>query len=291
MLTGCHGFTGRYVAAELKAAGYEVIGLAHDDDPPADGVLRANLLDRDAVRRTVKEARADAVIHLAAIAFVAHDDVDAIYRTNIVGTRNLLAALAAVERKPRSVVLASSANIYGNTEVEPIDEDTPAAPANDYAVSKLAMERMARLWQEQLPIVLVRPFNYTGVGQSESFLIPKIVAHFRRSAGVIELGNTDIARDFSDVRDIARAYTALATRPLRGIAVNFCSGIGHSLGEVLAMMAGIAGYAIEVRVNPAFVRANEVKRLVGSNARLRALTGFAPSIPLEETLRWMYECP
>ncbi|MBS0383319.1 MAG: NAD-dependent epimerase/dehydratase family protein [Proteobacteria bacterium] len=288
LLTGCHGFTGRYVTAELEGAGYDVIGLAHDDDPPRTGVLRANLLDRDAVRRAVVEARADVVVHLAAIAFVAHGDVDAIYRTNIVGTRNLLAAVAEAEHKPRSVVLASSANIYGNAEVEPIDEDTRPAPANDYAVSKLAMEQMARLWTDQLPITLVRPFNYTGIGQSESFLIPKIVAHFRRGERVIELGNTDVARDFSDVRDVARAYAALVAKPLRGIAVNLCSGIGHSLDEVLAMMARIAGYAIDVRVNPAFVRANEVKRLVGSNARLRALTGFAPEIPLEETLRWMY---
>lgn len=288
MLTGCHGFTGRYVAAELEAAGYAVVGLAHDADPPAAGVLRANLLDRDAVRRAVAEARPAAVIHLAAIAFVAHGDADEIYRTNIVGTRNLLEALAAAPVPPSSVVLASSANIYGNAAVEPIDEDVPPAPANDYAVSKLAMEQMARLWLERLPITLVRPFNYTGVGQSESFLIPKIVAHFRRGARVIELGNTDVARDFSDVRDIARAYAALVAKPAHGSAVNFCSGIGHSLDAVLAMMARIAGYAIEVRVNPAFVRANEVKRLVGSNARLRALTGFAPAIPLEATLRWMH---
>ncbi|MGH8148056.1 MAG: NAD-dependent epimerase/dehydratase family protein, partial [Rhodanobacteraceae bacterium] len=94
LLTGCHGFTGRYVAAELEAAGYEVVGLAHDGDPPAQGVLRANLLDRGAVQRAVEAARADVIIHLAAISFVAHGDADEIYRTNIVGTRNLLEALA-----------------------------------------------------------------------------------------------------------------------------------------------------------------------------------------------------
>ncbi|TAN05834.1 MAG: NAD-dependent epimerase/dehydratase family protein [Rhodanobacteraceae bacterium] len=289
LLTGCHGFTGRYVAAELEAAGYEVIGLAHDGDPPEAGVLRANLLDRAAVQRVVAEARADVVVHLAAIAFVAHGDVDEIYRTNIVGTRNLLSALAEAEHEPRSVVLASSANIYGNAEVEPIVEDIQPAPANDYAVSKLAMEYMARLWMERLPITLVRPFNYTGVGQSENFLIPKIVQHFKRGEKVIELGNTDVARDFSDVRDVARAYAAIVEKAPAGETVNVCSGAAHTLGEVLEMMARIAGYAIEVRVNPAFVRNNEVKRLVGSNARLHALTGFAPSILLEETLRWTYK--
>ena len=114
LLTGCHGFTGRYVAAELKSMGYEVVGLAHDGDPPREGVLRANLLDRAAVRSAVSEARANVVVHLAAISFVAHGDADEIYRTNVVGTRNLLEALAASGVEPRSVVLASSANIYGN---------------------------------------------------------------------------------------------------------------------------------------------------------------------------------
>jgi len=288
LLTGCHGFTGRYVAAELEADGYEVIGLAHDGDPPREGVLRANLLDREAVHRAVIEARADAVVHLAAISFVAHGDADEIYRTNIVGTRNLLEALAGADAKPRSVVLASSANIYGNAAVEPIKEDTLPAPANDYAVSKLAMEYMARLWMDRLPITLVRPFNYTGVGQGENFLIPKIVAHFGRGDRVIELGNTDVARDFSDVRDVAHAYAAIVAKAPAGETINICSGVAHSLGDVLDMMAEIAGYAIEVRVNPAFVRGNEVKRLVGANARLQTLTGFVPVVPLAETLRWMY---
>lgn len=288
LLTGFHGFTGRYVAAELAASGYEVIGLAHDGDPPREGVLRANLLDRDAVRRVVAEARADAIVHLAAISFVAHGNADEIYRTNIVGTCNLLEALAACGHKPRSVVLASSATIYGNAEVESIAETTAPAPANDYAVSKLAMEYMARLWMDRLPITLVRPFNYTGVGQGENFLIPKIMAHFRRGAKVIELGNTDVARDFSDVRDVARAYAAIVAKARAGETINICSGVAHSLDDVLEMMAQIAGYAIEVRVNPAFVRGNEVKRLVGSNAKLQTLAGFAPVIPLEKTLRWMY---
>lgn len=288
LLTGCHGFTGRYVAAELAAAGYEVTGLAHDDEPPRPGVLQANLLDRSEVRRAVAAAQPDAVVHLAAISFVAHGDVDAIYRTNIVGTRNLLEALAGSDHRPRSVLLASSANVYGNTNVASIDEDTPPDPANDYAVSKFAMERMARLWMDRLPITLVRPFNYTGVGQSERFLVPKIVAHFRRGERTIELGNTDVARDFSDVRDIARAYAALVAKAPAGVAVNLCSGVAHSLDGILAMMAAIVGYAIEVQVNPAFVRDNEVKRLTGSNARLRALTGCVPAIPFEETLRWMY---
>lgn len=288
LLTGRNGFTGRYVAQELEAAGYEVIGLAHDEDTGGGDMLRANLLDRAATLAAIEAARADVVIHLAAISFVAHGDADEIYRVNIVGTRNLLGALAAATRTPRLVVLASSANVYGNAQVEPITEDAPPAPANDYAVSKLAMECMARIWMDRLSIAITRPFNYTGVGQSEQFLLPKIVAHFKRHEKTIELGNTDVWRDFSDVRDVARAYAAIITAMPIGQTINICSGVAHSLGEVLDMMADIAGYRIEVRVNPAYVRANEVLRLTGSNARLRAATGVVSSTPLRETLEWMY---
>ncbi len=289
LLTGCNGFTGRYVAAELEAAGYRVIGLIHDDDASsAAGALRANLLDRAAVRAAVAEACADAVIHLAAISFVQHGEADEIYRTNILGTRNLLDALCDRAQTPHIIVLASSANVYGNAAAEPIDEHTPTSPANDYAVSKLAMEYMAKLWMDRLRITIVRPFNYTGIGQSENFLIPKIVAHFRRGAKSIDLGNTDVSRDFSDVRDVGRAYAAIVAAAPAGETINLCSGVAYSLDDVLTLMSKITGHEIEVRVNPAFVRSNEVKRLVGSNARLRELTGFAPSIPLQATLEWMY---
>ncbi|HVB84308.1 MAG TPA: NAD-dependent epimerase/dehydratase family protein [Rhodanobacteraceae bacterium] len=292
LLTGHSGFTGHYVRRELEAAGHEVIGLAqaHAGSGPVDG-LSVDLLDRAALNEAVHAAAPDAVIHLAAIASVAHDDVESLYRVNVAGTRNLLAALASLAQAPRAVILASSANVYGNADVEPIDEDTPPAPSNDYAVSKLAMEHMARLWLDRLPITLVRPFNYTGVGQSVQFLIPKIVDHFRRGARVIELGNIDVARDFLDVRAVAMAYARLLARAPAGAVLNLCSGRAYTLAEVLAMMAEIAGYAIEVRVNPAFVRSHEVRRLVGSAARLHDCIGALPQITFVDTLRWMYAQP
>ncbi|WEN14947.1 GDP-mannose 4,6-dehydratase [Rhodanobacter sp. AS-Z3] len=287
-MTGRNGFTGRYVAAELEAAGYDVVGLSDRPEPSGSESVAVNLLDREAVAKAVAEIKPEVVLHLAAISFVAHGDVDEIYRVNVVGTRNLLDALAQLAKKPRIVVLASSANVYGNAEVEPITEETPPAPANDYAVSKLAMEYMARLWADRLPIVITRPFNYTGVGQSEQFLIPKIVSHFRRGARTIELGNTDVIRDFSDVRDVAKAYGSIVLALPLGGTLNICSGMGHSLADILKMMAEIAGYRIEVQVNQAFVRNNDVARLVGFNGRLRAVTGFLPTKPMRETLAWMY---
>jgi nucleoside-diphosphate-sugar epimerase len=289
LITGLSGFTGHYVAQELRAAGYQIFGTITPGQPPGEGEFAVDLLDRAGLAAVVQQVQPDVVAHLAAIAFVAHGDVDQLYRVNLMGTRNLLEALAALEHQPSAVLLASSANIYGNTEVGVIGEEVPAAPANDYAVSKLSMEYMARLWRDKLPLIVVRPFNYTGVGQHENFLLPKIVAHFRRQAADIELGNLHVWRDFSDVRMVAASYRKLLAAPAAvGQTVNICSGHGYSLGEALDMMAVIAGYQIKVHVNPAFVRANEVVRLVGDNRRLAAITGAIDTVPLADTLRWMY---
>jgi len=241
------------------------------------------------VAAMVEEVQPDVVVHLAGIAFVGHGDAEQIYRVNVAGTRNLLEALAALRKTPSAVLLASSANIYGNASVPFIDEGVAPAPANDYAVSKLAMEYMARLWMDRLPIIIARPFNYTGRGQSENFLLPKIVSHFRRKAPQIELGNLAIARDFSDVRMVAWSYRRLLAAAPAGEAFNICSGRSHSLAGVIDMMSEIAGYRIEVRVNPAFVRANDVLTLTGDNAKLAGAVGAIPTQPLSETLRWMAE--
>ena len=289
LVTGLAGFTGHYVAQELRAAGYRVFGSSTPGHAAGGDTFAVDLTDRAAVAAMVQEVQPDVVVHLAAIAFVAHGDAEQIYRVNVSGTRNLLEALAGLAHRPSAVLLASSANIYGNSEAGVIHEDVPAAPANDYAVSKLAMEYMARLWQDKLPLIFVRPFNYTGVGQHENFLLPKIVNHFRRKASDIELGNLHVWRDFSDVRVVAAAYRGLLAAAPVGQTFNVCSGHAWSLGEALEMMNQIAGYQIKVHVNPAFVRANEVMRLVGDNRRLAAVVGAIEPPPLRDTLQWMYQ--
>ena len=290
LITGLHGFTGQYLQQALEQRGWQVWGLGANPGPAAAlRYLQVDLNDRAALAHAIDQAKPHAVVHLAAIAFVGHGDADDFYRTNLLGTRHLLAVLAAQPEPPARIVLASSANVYGNQSAGALDETTPPQPANDYAVSKLAMEHMARLWMPRLPITIVRPFNYTGAGQSEQFLLPKIIAHFQRRAASIELGNLDVWRDFSDVRAVVAAYGALLDAPgAVGATVNICSGTTHSLREVLAMVEQLSGHALQVQVNPAFVRANEVKVLQGNPQRLRALIGADwRSPPLQETLRWM----
>jgi len=294
LVTGIDGFTGRYLAPILAARGYEVHGLvSHAGDsvlPDVSHVHRCDLTDATRVGEVMHDIEPQAVVHLAGVSFVGHGDIEAMYRINLLGTRHLLHALAHNRIRPDAVLLASSANVYGNGTEGVMDETTPPAPANDYAVSKLAMEYVARLYADSLPIIVARPFNYTGVGQDESFLLPKIVAHVRKGASEIELGNLNVARDFSDVRMVAQAYQRLlATKAALGHTFNVCSGKAYTLNEVLALAREISGRALEVRVNPAFVRENEVKVLLGSKARLEACIGKLDTFELRDTLRWMLE--
>jgi nucleoside-diphosphate-sugar epimerase len=287
LITGIQGFTGKYVAAELAAHGWEVWGIGVHTNLEDATYRHVDLTNAKALQRAVNDIQPDGVVHLAAISFVGHNDVDAFYRINLMGTRNLLAALAGCKNRPECVILASSANVYGNTTEGVLSETDAPNPANDYAVSKLAMEYMARLWRDRLPIVIARPFNYTGVGQTENFLLPKIVSHFRRRAEVIALGNLDVWRDFSDVRAVVHAYRRLLEVRPAGETVNICSGRARSLREVLSMAETISGHTMRVEVNPALVRANEVRLLCGDSSKLKGMIGEWDTPPLEDTLKWM----
>lgn len=279
LLTGARGFTGGYVRAELEAHGHSVVGLA------------ADLTHKEALTAEVAALQPEAVVHLAALAFVGHGNPNAFYEVNLIGTRNLLAALAEYAPAVQSVLLASSANVYGNRSEGVLSESTLPDPVNDYAVSKLAMEQMAALWADELPLFIVRPFNYTGVGQDEKFLIPKIVAHFKRQQAVIELGNLAVWRDFGDVRDVARAYRELLAVCPRGQTINVCSGHTYTLQDIIDFCTELSGHHLRVQVNPAFVRPNEVRVLSGDNSRLKQLltNSAAPSYTLKETLSWMLQ--
>lgn len=292
LITGINGFTGRYLAARLARQGHTIFGIAHKPSgtevPEAIKTFYCDLKDSIRLTEVISSVQPDHVVHLAAISYVAHENIDELYITNVVGTRHLLDILAKSAKTPKSIILASSANIYGNTAQGVIDELTPPAPANDYGVSKLASEHVARLFNEVLPIIIVRPFNYTGVGQGTNFIIPKIVDHVRRKASVIELGNLDVARDFSDVRYVTGAYAKLLDTPSAiGKVFNICSGEAVSLNELLDMVRHISGRDIAVSVNPSFVRPNEVKSLWGNPTKIEEIVGSDSRYTIEETLNWM----
>lgn len=275
LLTGAAGFTGFFFKSTAEAAGHTVHSL------------QANLMDKAAVSAEVAQTQPDAVVHLAAISFVGHADDSEFYAVNVVGSMNLLSALAALPVKPRCMLLASSANIYGNCDASPIAESQPPAPVNHYAMSKLAMEHMAMTYADRLPIVITRPFNYTGPGQSPQFLIPKLVSHFARKAESIELGNLHVEREFNDVRMVCDVYMRLLETGVPGQAYNVCSGQPHTLKHVIATLEEITAHRMQVIVNPSFVRTNEVHRLCGATDKLIHTVGALPYYGLHETLAWM----
>jgi len=277
-LTGGRGFTGRFVVNALEAAGATCIWLD------------ADLTDAAALECAVADTSFDRLIHLAARAFVDAKEWRSFYTVNQIGTFNLLDAVAR-HRPGTRCILASSAQVYGPGAEGLIAEETPASPANHYAVSKHAMERGATLWRDRLDIVVTRPFNYTGVSQGVEYLIPKLVDHFRRRMPVIELGNTWVKRDFGDVRSVADVYVGLAMVDKAPATVNICTGRVFSIDEVLALLSAISGHRLAVQVNSAFVRPNDVPVLGGDPTRLRdALPEWQPR-DLSETLRWMYASP
>ncbi|MGB8326729.1 MAG: NAD-dependent epimerase/dehydratase family protein [Steroidobacteraceae bacterium] len=292
LLTGANGFTGHYVRRVLRAKGDEVLGVelqgsaAEAED---SATVQCDLTsDLGSLRSAVNDFRPTHVLHLAALSHVTAFSPLDYYRVNVLGTENLLSLLRECGSPVKKIVIASSANVYGNAASSPIKEATPPSPINHYAASKFAMECIARTEFSRLPIILARPFNYTGRGQSELFLVPKIVRHFVERREFIVLGDTNVARDISDVRFVADAYARLLDTQDNGFIVNICSGRAVSVRALVDMMSQIAGWPIDVQRDDSLVRVNEVKSLCGANARLREAIGEFSVPPLIDTLTWMY---
>ena len=287
LVTGSEGFTGRYVCQALANAGWEVWGSGVAADSPSSRYVRLDVLDPSSIKSALSTVQPDVVIHLAAMSFVAENDPNIYYQINLLGTRNLLAELSSMKMAPSHVILASSANVYGRSDQPKLSESCPGKPENDYAVSKFAMEAMSQLFREALNITIVRPFNYTGVGQNERFLAPKIVAHIKRGARSIQLGNLDVERDFSDVRDIANYYVALAETTKKYHVINFCSGKSFSLRTLINLATRPTDYRLQINVKSSLKRENEIPHLCGDRTKLNELVRGRPLFNLEDTINWM----
>lgn len=287
LVTGAAGFTGRYFIELAEHSGHNCISLGHECSS-GKGSLQADISDKQSLIAALRGVQVDAVVHLAAISFVAHGNIEEIYSTNTVGTANLIDVIQDNAIKPVHYLIASSGNIYGNANALPITEEAPYNPANDYAASKCAMEMALKVRAQNCDIAIVRPFNYTGKGQAEHFLVPKIVKAFKNRQSEVELGNLDVARDFSDVRDVVRAYLQLLEQKVTG-TFNICSGTAVPLSEVLRSCEEITGHTLNVRVNKSLVRSNEVKTLYGSERRLQEVIGNYRRYNINNTLSWMLE--
>jgi GDP-6-deoxy-D-talose 4-dehydrogenase len=276
LITGLSGFTGRYLASRLTREGWEICGLGADcGDSYAN--LNVDLSETQRIADWIATQQPTHIAHLAAQSHVVGDPLR-FYRDNLLGTESLLDAIVASAVVPQKILIASSANIYGNNPNSPIAEHQPYRPMNHYASSKVAMELLVRKWFDRYPIIITRPFNYTGPGQSESFLFPKLVGAFYRRQTHISLGNIDVARDLSDVNFVVEAYARLLQSAVQSNCFNICSGSSISIRKALALLTELTGHKPEIAVDPALVRPDEIAELRGDPARLQAAIG-----PLEPT--------
>lgn len=288
-IIGMESFTGHYLVSELASHGYEIFGTIHQaKNNTPDNVFSCDLNNTAYLTTLLQQLRPDYIINLAAISFVDHSIAKEMYEVNQLGTLSLLNAITASKILPQKILLASTAHVYGSQELSPISESAPLKPNSHYAVSKLAMEQIAHLWFDRLPILITRPFNYTGIGQSSQFLPAKIVAHFVERCEAIELGNIDVARDWSDIRDVVRIYQALLECPEASIMVNVCSGKSHPIRYILDTLSSLSSHQLNIRVSPNLMRVNDIKDLHGDPRLLRSLVGDMPMRPLNETLSWMF---
>jgi len=275
---GASSFTGKYLVPELKSAGYQV------------NSTRIDITNAQQVEQAMLEIQPEYIINLAAISFVPDGASADIYALNTFGPQNILEACLKLAQKPKKIILASTSHIYGEQASEIIDEGCLANPINHYGCSKWAMEQIAKTYHDKLNITITRPFNYTGKGQADKFLIPKIVQHFKLKSPTIKLGNIDIWRDFSDVRWIAQAYTSLLSEQSPELKiVNLCSGKLTSIREMIEMLQQITGHKLKIETDMRFVRSADMVRQCGDNQRLLKYTLELSPIHFKDTLNWMLQ--
>ncbi len=299
LVTGGNGFVGRHLTRELRARGYETFAAGHSRDG-ADVDAPFDLADAGNVRGVVESARADVIFHLAAQAFVPTATAQPLdtYDTNIMGTGRLVDALLSLPdaRRPK-LFFVSSAEVYGSHEQSemPLTEQSALRPGTPYAASKVAGEAivLASGRTYGLRVIVTRAFNHIGPGQSDRFVVARFAKRLAEIATggdpKFPVGNLESQRDFLDVRDVVRAYVDLAERAQDGEVYNVCSGKPTKIADVLRTLVTVARVGLEIREDPALMRASDTPVLYGDNAKLVAATGWKPGYTLPQSLRDVYE--
>jgi GDP-4-dehydro-6-deoxy-D-mannose reductase len=299
LITGVGGFVGRHLLSHLEGEGDAVSGLGRSRDctdlPSYVRVFSADLGDRVAVERVIREVQPDAIYHLAAQSSPAESLSDpwATIGNNLLAQINLFEALLSASLRPRVLVIGSS-DEYGQVlgEDVPTHENVPLKPATPYAVSKVGQDVMGYQYfaQHGLPVVRVRPFNHTGPGHDARFVIPSFARQLAEieagvRAPVLRVGNLDVARDFTDARDMVRAYRLALVSGVPGDVYNLGRGRSVRLADMLNELIALCQVAVEIRVDPALLRPSDIPRQEADTRKFTSLTGWRPLIPWQTTLR------
>ncbi|XOB61304.1 GDP-mannose 4,6-dehydratase [Campylobacterota bacterium DY0563] len=286
LIIGIDSFTGKHLETYLKNFSYDIYGTTLSD-LNNNNIYFCNIKDKENIKEVLFKVNPDYIIHLAGISYAAHNNLEDFYSINTIGTLNILEAVIDLNIKLKKIIIASSATVYGNQGLEILDESLCPQPSNHYGASKYSMETLAKNYFDKIPIIIARPFNYTGIGQEEHFLIPKIVKHFKEKNNTIELGNLDVVREFNDISFVCEVYDKLLKIQQSSEVVNICSNRGVKLLDIIKIMQEITNHNIEVKINSKFVRKDDIKTLTGSNKKLFSLIGTVEQIEMKNTLEKM----
>lgn len=280
-ITGIDGFTGFYLKNYLEDLKYEVFGSSFFKS--FQKCFKVDLTKQDEVINAICEVEPDFVVHLAGIAF-AQSSKDDIVKTNVLGSKNLFIALEKLKNKPKRVILASSAAVYGNGGANISEEMTPN-PSSHYGQSKLEMEKLSLNFDQNF--VITRPFNYTGKGQNENFIIPKLVYHFKNKLPEIKLGNIKVKREYNFVKDIVKIYAQLLDFELKDKIFNLGSSKVYSIEEIIEILSKISSHELNIVIDKDFVRQNDPAILSADISRLKQNNLSIPNTDIETILRQM----
>lgn len=271
LITGINGFTGKYLKKYLTDQQFQIFGISNFLDNQDDHIFKCDINNKVELTQIIQKIQPDYIIHLAAISFVQHVNVEEMYKVNVLGTQNLLDACLSIKSKIKKIILASSATVYGNQNTEVLHEELTPNPNNHYGISKWAMEQVAKNYFQDLPIIITRPFNYTAPGQEKHFIIPKIAQAFTEKRPIIELGNIDVYREYNSIEFVCDCYYQLLIIEQKSEIVNICSGKTYSIREILQIFEEKTDHFIDVKINPELVRKNEIFKLSGDPKKLNSI--------------------
>lgn len=297
LIFGIGGLVGAYLASELQAHGYEVYGSdLHAKKIGNVSVIAADLLNAASVETVIRDIEPDVIINLAAISSVGQSwgMPQVTMQVNVIGALNILEAARKQQTKPKIMFIGSSEEYIVSDK--PMSESTPLDANNPYGISKITQERFAALYREQygLKVYCVRPFNHTGVGQRDSFVLPsfcKQVAEIEKSgrSGVIKVGNLAVRRDFSHVKDIVRAYRMILESKDDTQIYNVGSGKAYGLDELLEYITSLSSQKITVEIDPALVRPVDTPVICCDYSKIKRELGWEPKLTVFNALQELYK--
>ncbi len=300
-ITGINGFAGSFLAELLLSKGYDVYGVVKTDNSNLESVenniklFTLDLLDKEGVEDVISEVNPNLIFHLAALTSPSQSfkDPTSLFTTNISAQVNIFNAVSNLKINPK-ILITSSAEIYGMVDPKnlPANEETPLRPTSPYAVSKITQDFLGLQYflSNGLQVVRVRPFNHIGPRQSPDFVVASFAKQIsdiekEKCEPVIKVGNLESKRDFTDVRDMVKAYELVIRLGKSGDVYNVGSGKSYQIKDVLNKLLSMSDKDIRIEIDPERFRPGDISETVSDSSKLRSLTGWSPEIIIEETLK------